>query len=117
MENLDLIHYKSHNNMEEFGGIHKLRLHKGVGVTWVQTSANHGGGGVLGPANICKNAIKFQLSLKTFPILGQFKGYCQCKPQYHMQTGGGQISRKFANVIYECLQNPSCCCEIYNGLI
>ena len=45
MENLDLIHYKSQNNMEEFGGIHKLRLHKGVGVTWVQTSANHGGGG------------------------------------------------------------------------
>ena len=51
-----------------FRGVHKLRLHEGGrGVTWVQTCANQGGGGCLGPANVCNNAMKSQLSLKTFP--------------------------------------------------
>ena len=42
----------------------------GGGHLWVQTSANQGEGGCLGPANVCNNTIKSQLSLKPFRILG-----------------------------------------------
>ena len=49
----------------------------GGGVNWVQTSANLGEGGCLRPANVCKNTIKSQLSLKTFTKIVLDKEYCQ----------------------------------------
>ena len=43
----------------------------------MQTSANQGGGGCLKPANVCKNTLKSQQTLKTFTKILLDKEYCQ----------------------------------------